>query len=108
VAWKAPKSGGPAVPVEKPGTAFRVDADMVILAMGFVGPGNGKLIDDFGLERDQIGNVKADGNHMTHAEGLFVAGDMTRGQSLVVRAISDGRKAAQGIMRYLKKGRRPW
>ncbi|MBW1701896.1 MAG: FAD-dependent oxidoreductase [Deltaproteobacteria bacterium] len=74
--------------------------------MGFVGPGKNRLIDEMGIELNSTGNVKADERHMTNIEGLFVAGDMTRGQSLVVRAIADGRKAAQGIMAYLNKGGR--
>ena len=106
VEWVAPEEGKPPVPVEKAGTEFEVEADMVLLAMGFVGPGKNRLIDELGIELDSQGNVKADANHMTIREGLFVAGDMTTGQSLVVRAMGDGRKAAHGIMAYLDKKRR--
>jgi len=106
VEWVAPEEGKPPVPVEKAGTEFEVEADMVLLAMGFVGPGKNRLIDELGIELDSQGNVKADANHMTKREGLFVAGDMTTGQSLVVRAMGDGRKAAYGIMAYLEKKRR--
>ncbi len=103
VEWKAKKSGGQPVPFEKPGTEFEVDADMVILAMGFVGPEKNKLIDVLGINLDERSNVKADKMHMTNVNSVFVAGDMTNGQSLVVRAIDDGRKAAMGIMRHLAK-----
>jgi len=106
VEWVVPEEGKPPVPVEKAGTEFEVEADMVLLAMGFVGPGKNRLIDELGIELDSRGNVEADANHMTNREGLFVAGDMTTGQSLVVRAIGDGRKAAYGIMAYLDKKRR--
>ena len=106
VAWKPQEEGGPPVPVEKPGTKFELDADLVILAMGFTGPGNQKLIEAFGVELDARGHIKADHQHMTNVKGLFVAGDMTQGQSLVVRAISDGRLAAEGIMNFLKKNRK--
>jgi glutamate synthase (NADPH/NADH) small chain len=105
VEWVAPEEGKPPVPVEKAGTDFELEADMVLLAMGFLGPGKNRLIDEMGIELDSRGNVKADERRMTNIEGLFVAGDMTIGQSLVVRAIGDGRKAAHGIMAYLKKGR---
>jgi glutamate synthase (NADPH/NADH) small chain len=105
VEWVAPEEGKPPVPVEKAGTDFELEADMVLLAMGFLGPGKNRLIDEMGIELDSRGNVKADERRMTNIEGLFVAGDMTIGQSLVVRAIGDGRKAAHGIMAYLNKGR---
>ena len=102
VEWVAAEEGKPPVPVEKPGTDFKIEADMVLLTMGFLGPGKNRLIDELGIELDSKGNVKADERHMTNIKGLFVAGDMTRGQSLVVRAIDDGRKAAREIMAYLK------
>lgn len=102
VEWVAKEEGKPPVPVEKAGTEFEVEADMVLLAMGFLGPGKNRLIEELGIELDSRGNVKADERHMTNKEGLFVAGDMASGQSLVVRAIGDGRKAARGIVEYLK------
>lgn len=106
VEWKQEKNGAFLVPVERLGTEFLVDVDLVILSMGFVGPGNQKLLEDLALQRDERGNVKADARKMTSVSGLFVAGDMTQGQSLVVRAIEDGRKAAFGIMDYLKNKRK--
>ena len=74
---------------------------MVILALGFVGPGPNSLVDELGIEKDGNGNIKIDDRHMTNIPGVFAAGDMCRGQSLVVRAIADGREAAKGIMEYL-------
>ncbi len=102
VEWVAAEEGKPPVPVEKAGTDFEVETDMILLAMGFVGPGKNRFIDELGIELDSKGNVRADAKHMTNKEGLFVAGDMTSGQSLAVRAIGDGRKAARGIAAYLK------
>jgi glutamate synthase (NADPH/NADH) small chain len=99
VEWQE-KNGRPA-PVEVKGSEFEVKADLVILAMGYTGPGNGKLTDDFQIKLDERGNVWADKNHMTNVQSVFTAGDMSTGQSLVVKAIDGGRKAAEGIMRYL-------
>jgi glutamate synthase (NADPH/NADH) small chain len=101
VKWEAKKEGEPLSPVEIPGTEFEVAADMVILAMGFTGPEKNRLVDELNIERDERGNVKTDQNHMTNVKGVFAAGDMVSGQSLVVRAIADGRDAATGIMEYL-------
>jgi glutamate synthase (NADPH/NADH) small chain len=77
------------------------DADAVFLAMGFLHPEKPGPIEQFGLELDPRGNVKADANYATSVEGVFVAGDMRRGQSLVVWAIAEGRKAARGVDMYL-------
>jgi glutamate synthase (NADPH) small chain len=96
--WEA---GAPPAPV--PGSEFEIEADLVILAMGFTGPGNKRLIEAFNLETDSRGNVKADPHRMTSVDGVFVSGDMTIGQSLIVWAISSGREAAQGILSYLEK-----
>ena len=90
-------------PQEIPGSEFEIDADLVILAMGFVGPGNNPLIKGFQISLDPRGNVTADPNMMTNVEGVFVAGDMTIGQSLIVRAIASGRSAANGIAAYLQR-----
>ncbi len=105
VEWRSKNPGGPMVPREKPGTEFELSTDLVILAMGFTGPGNEELIQNFGLERDTRGNVKADPRQMTSVEGIFTAGDMTTGQSLIVRAIASGRKAARAIASYLSEKR---
>jgi hypothetical protein len=72
-----------------------------VLAMGFVGPEKGKLLTDLGVELDQRGNVARDAGYMTSVDGVFSAGDMGRGQSLVVWAIAEGRAAAAGVDTYL-------
>jgi glutamate synthase (NADPH/NADH) small chain len=103
VEWKKHDEESCTVPVKRAGSDFEVDADMVILAAGFVGPGRNRFVEELEIELDKSGNVKADEGHMTSVGGLFVAGDMRQGQSLIVRAIADGRKAAHGIMKYLRK-----
>ncbi|MBN1869659.1 MAG: glutamate synthase subunit beta [Candidatus Omnitrophica bacterium] len=87
---------------EIPGSEFEVDTDLVLLAMGFLGPVKNNLIKELNIELDARGNVKADGNKMTNVAGIFTAGDMARGQSLVVWAIHEGRAAAKGVHKYLK------
>jgi glutamate synthase (NADPH/NADH) small chain len=84
-----------------PGTEFTVEADLVLLAMGFLGPVRGGLIEQLGVTLDQRGNVSTGENYMSSVPGVFAAGDMRRGQSLVVWAIAEGRKAAQAIDKYL-------
>jgi glutamate synthase (NADPH/NADH) small chain len=84
-----------------PGTEFSVEADLVLLAMGFTGPVKRGLIEQLAVDLDPRGNVATDGNHMSSVPGVFAAGDMRRGQSLVVWAIAEGRRAAAGIDRYL-------
>jgi glutamate synthase (NADPH) small chain len=84
-----------------PGTEFTMDADLVLLAMGFLGPVRNGMLDQLGVKLDPRGNVAADENYMTSVPGVFAAGDMRRGQSLVVWAISEGRQAARGVDRYL-------
>ena len=87
------------VPVE--GTELEIPAELVLLAMGFVGPEKGPLIEGLGVELDPRGNVARDANFMTSVPGVFSAGDMGRGQSLIVWAISEGRAAAAGVDEYL-------
>ena len=84
-----------------PGTEFELEADLVLLAMGFTGPVRNGLIEDLGVALDSRGNVQADANYMSSVSGIFAAGDVRRGQSLVVWAIAEGRKAARGIDEYL-------
>ena len=86
---------------EVPGSEFEEDCDLLLLAMGFVGPERGGLVEQLGVELTERGNVKADANKMTSVPGVFTAGDMTRGQSLIVWAIAEGRAAARGIDAYL-------
>ena len=83
------------------GTDFTLDVDLVLLAMGFLGPVKHGMLEQFGVQLDTRGNVQADENHMTSVPGIFAAGDMRRGQSLVVWAIAEGRKAARGVDAYL-------
>lgn len=95
---------GPAPRFEAiPGSEQEFAADLVLLAMGFVGPVKNGMIEQLGVTLDGRGNVKADENYMTSIPGVFAAGDMRRGQSLVVWAMAEGRKAAAGISEYLKE-----
>ncbi|MBF0569251.1 MAG: glutamate synthase subunit beta [Candidatus Omnitrophica bacterium] len=91
---------GRSVMKEIAGSEFEVECDLVFLAMGFLGPVKSGLVDKLGVELDQRGNVKADSSKMTSVPGVFTAGDMTRGQSLVVWAIQEGRAAAEGVHQY--------
>jgi glutamate synthase (NADPH/NADH) small chain len=87
-----------------PGTEFTIETDLVLLAMGFLGPVKNGMIGQLGVDLDARGNVATDENRMTSVPGVFAAGDMRREQSLVVWAIAEGRQAAQGIDRYLMGG----
>ena len=84
-----------------PGTEFEMEVDLVLLAMGFLGPERNGLLSDLGVRLTDRGNVWRDGNWMTSVPGVFTAGDMQRGQSLIVWAIAEGRSAARGIDHYL-------
>jgi len=86
---------------EIPGSEFELDVDLILLAMGFLGPVKNGMLDEIGVELDARGNVKSDSHKMTSVPGVFTAGDMTRGQSLVVWAIQEGRAAAEGVNQYL-------
>ncbi|WP_435021198.1 glutamate synthase subunit beta [Tundrisphaera sp. TA3] len=83
--------------VEIPGTEQFYPADLVLLALGYTGPEGGGLLQGFGVELDERGNVKADGHRRTNVPKVYVAGDMSRGQSLIVWAIAEGRDAAHAI-----------
>jgi glutamate synthase (NADPH/NADH) small chain len=83
------------------GTDFEMEADLVLLAMGFVGPEREGLLTDLGVEITGRGNVARDAQFASTVPGVFVAGDMGRGQSLIVWAIAEGRAAAAGADRYL-------
>jgi glutamate synthase (NADPH/NADH) small chain len=87
--------------VKVEGTDHEIAADFVFLALGFVGPERGAWLDSLGLDFDARGNVARDDRYMTSETGLFVAGDMGRGQSLIVWAIAEGRAAAAGVDTYL-------
>jgi glutamate synthase (NADPH) small chain len=91
--------GGKFVPVE--GTEKELPAQLVLLAMGFVGPQREGLLDSLGVDLDQRGNVARDRSFRTSVDNVFVAGDMGRGQSLIVWAIAEGRSAASAADTYL-------
>jgi glutamate synthase (NADPH) small chain len=80
---------------------FVIPADLVFLAMGFTGPEKRPFFDELSLVLDKRSNVVCDANKMTNVNGVFVAGDMTRGQSLIVWGIAEGRAAAKGVDRWL-------
>jgi len=101
VRWESDAEGRHKM-VEVPGSEFEVQADLVLLAMGFTGPEQGPLIKELGLELDERGNVKADATYETSVPGVFACGDLRRGQSLVVWAIWEGREAARGVDAFLR------
>ncbi len=100
IEWVKGDSGRPVLQ-EIPGTERIWPAQMVLLAMGFVGPEKEGLLSQLGVKIDGRGNVAVDEDKMTTVPGVFAAGDMARGQSLVVWAIADGRRAAKGVDKYL-------
>ncbi len=88
--------------IEVPGTEFEMPADLVLLAMGFVGPAQKGLLEELGVEKDARSNVKADTEkYQTSVAKVFAAGDMRRGQSLVVWAIREGRQCARSVDEFL-------
>ncbi|HWD02814.1 MAG TPA: glutamate synthase subunit beta [Amycolatopsis sp.] len=91
--------GGKFVPVE--GSERELPAQLVLLAMGFLGPQRAGLLEDLGVDLDQRGNVVRDGDFRTSVDNVFVAGDMGRGQSLIVWAIAEGRSCAAGVDAFL-------
>ena len=84
-----------------PGSERELPCDLVLLAMGFTGAERPGLLAGLGVDFDQRGNVARDGSYATSVPGVFVAGDMGRGQSLIVWAIAEGRSAAAAVDRYL-------
>jgi glutamate synthase (NADPH/NADH) small chain len=92
------------VPVK--GSQFEVKADLILLAMGFVGPRKMKSLEEIGIRYDERSHFIKDERGMTTLDAVFVTGDMSTGQSLVVRAMADGRKCAQNIHEYLKQEKR--
>ena len=92
--------GRPAfVPV--PGSTFELEVDLVLIAMGFLGPEVGTFVAELGLGLTGRGNVAVDRSFQTTVPGVFACGDMARGQSLIVWAIAEGRSAAASVDRYL-------
>ncbi len=103
IEWLRGEGGRPLGPREIEGTERVIPADLVLLALGFTGPEKG-LPGELGLKLDDRGNVWADDDKMTSVPGVFAAGDCVRGQSLVVWAIHEGRRAAKGVDKYLMYG----
>jgi glutamate synthase (NADPH) small chain len=87
-----------------PGTEFELKADLVLLAMGFLGPERNGMLDQLGVRMTDRGTVWRDDRWMTSVDGIFTAGDMQRGQSLIVWAIAEGRNCARGVDAYLTEG----
>jgi glutamate synthase (NADPH/NADH) small chain len=83
------------------GTEREIPAELVLLAMGFTGPERSGVLEQLGVELDERGNVARDSSYASSVEGVFVAGDAGRGQSLIVWAIAEGRAAAAAVDRYL-------
>ena len=101
VEWRKDASGAMKM-VEVPGTEFEMKADLVLLAMGFLGPVQAGLLEQLGVERDPRSNVRADTeDYQTSVPKVFAAGDMRRGQSLVVWAIREGRQCARAVDLFL-------
>ena len=87
--------------VKVDGTERELPADLVLLALGFVGPEKSSWIDQLGLQTDSRGNISRNDEYMSNLKGIFVAGDMGRGQSLIVWAIAEGRATASAVDHYL-------
>lgn len=104
------EAAAPGAPLrEIPGSAFELDADLVLLAVGFTSPESAGLLSELGAQRDARGNVATDEQQMTSIPGIFCAGDMRRGQSLVAWAVTEGRRAAHCIDRFLTgHSQLPW
>jgi glutamate synthase (NADPH/NADH) small chain len=95
------REGGRVTFREVPDSTFVLPCELVLLAMGFVGPERSGLLEQLGVALTERGTVKRDPNWMSSVPGVFTAGDMQRGQSLIVWAIAEGRSAARGVDRYL-------
>jgi glutamate synthase (NADPH/NADH) small chain len=103
IEWLRGPDGRPLGPRDIEGTHRTIPADLVLLALGFLGPEK-PLPQELGCKLDERGNVAADEDKMTSVPGIFAAGDCSRGQSLVVWAIHEGRNAARGVDKYLMHG----
>ena len=91
---------------EIPGSEFSIDADMAILALGFIGAEKSPLLGQLGIELSPQGLVPTDGASMTPIPGVFAAGDMRRGQSLIVWAFQEGQRVAESVDLWLTAGAR--
>ena len=89
--------------VEIPDSEFEVEADLVLLAMGFEGTSKNNLLTELNIKTNDRNNVETDDKYMTNIDGIFASGDMRRGQSLVVWAINEGRTVAENVNEYLNK-----
>jgi glutamate synthase (NADPH/NADH) small chain len=87
--------------VEVPGSEFAIDCELVLLAMGFLGPEKPGMIEQLGVRLDERSNVSVGADYQSSVPGVFACGDMRRGQSLVVWAIWEGREAARGVDAFL-------
>tara|TARA_Y100000588_G_scaffold85275_2_gene90420 strand:- start:947 stop:2398 length:1452 start_codon:yes stop_codon:yes gene_type:complete len=101
VEWGKPDESGRPVMSEIPDSAFSIEVDLVLLAMGFIHPEHEGLIKDLGIDLDDRGNISTNSDRMTSIPGIFAGGDSVRGASLVVWAIAEGRQVAHGIDKYL-------
>lgn len=100
--WKITEDGKPANFVERAGSEREIPCELALLAMGFVHPQHKGLLEELGVELDERGNVKAaEKSYKTNISKVFTAGDMRRGQSLVVWAISEGRECARKVDEFL-------
>ena len=99
--WVPNPAGGPPKPEPVPGTEFECEADLILLAMGFLGAEKNGMLTQLGVKMTERGNVWSDESKMTSVPGIFTAGDMTRGQSLIVWAIAEGRNCAYGVDKFL-------
>ncbi len=105
VEWEFDAAGRPSKMKEVPGSEFVIEADLAFLAMGFVGPERDGILSQFGVEYDKRGNVLTDDRQMTTQKGVFAAGDVVSGASLVVRAMAAGRKLAENVDKFLAEGK---
>jgi glutamate synthase (NADPH/NADH) small chain len=99
--WSPPDENGKSAMHEIPGSELEIEAELVLLALGFQHPEHGGMLTELEVELDERGNVLTNAEKMTSVTGIFSAGDMARGQSLVVWAIAEGRQAAYGIDKHL-------
>jgi glutamate synthase (NADPH/NADH) small chain len=101
VSWEFSGEGFPLRPAEIAGSEIEVEADLVLIAAGYLGPEPNRIIERLQIEVDDRGNITGSSDHMTNVPGFFAAGDVRSGQSLVVKAIMDGRTAARGILKFM-------
>ena len=102
VEWAYDQAAGRDCPRRVEGSDFSVEADLVLIAMGFVAPSRLGLVEALGIAKDPRGFIARDQRHMTSVEGVFASGDMHSGASLVVRAIGDGMQTALKVMAHLR------